>query len=186
MSGHAVTSTSARVQAGLAAIGTGPWTARYLLLAGLADACCGLAAGLLAYQIRFDDSGHHPGEYLALSLTLPLVWLLTLVLAGAFDARFIGVGTDEFRRVLNAGTFLIAAVAILSYASKANLARGYVVIALPCLTLFDLLARYALRKQLHRARSHGFCMRRVVVVGQTPQQRPCLCHPRIPRTRATS
>ncbi len=165
MSGHAVTSTSARVQAGLAAIGTGPWTARYLLLAGLADACCGLAAGLLAYQIRFDDSGHHPGEYLALSLTLPLVWLLTLVLAGAFDARFIGVGTDEFRRVLNAGTFLIAAVAILSYASKANLARGYVVIALPCLTLFDLLARYALRKQLHRARSHGFCMRKVVVVG---------------------
>ena len=165
MSGHAVASTSARVAAGLAAIGTGPWTARYLILAGLADACCGLAGGLLAYQIRFDDSGHHPGAYLALSLALPFVWLLTLVLAGAFDTRFIGVGTDEFRRVLNAGTFLIAAVAILSYASKANLARGYVVIALPCLTLFDLLARYALRKQLHRARSHGFCMRKVVVVG---------------------
>jgi exopolysaccharide biosynthesis polyprenyl glycosylphosphotransferase len=168
VSGHAaVTSTSprSRLQASLAAIGSSPWTARYLLLAGVADGCCGLAAGLLAYQIRFDDNGHHPGAYVAFTLMLPFVWLLTLVLAGAYDSRFIGVGTDEFRRVLNAGAFLIAAVAILSYASKIELARGYVVIALPCQTLFDLLARYALRKQLHRARSRGYCMRKVVVVG---------------------
>jgi exopolysaccharide biosynthesis polyprenyl glycosylphosphotransferase len=87
---------------------------------------------------------------------------------GAYDPRFIGVGTDEFRRVFNAGSSLIAAVAILSYALKADLARGYVVIALPCLTLFDLLARYALRKRLHRARARGECMRRVVVVGHAP------------------
>ena len=134
----------------------------------IADGCCGLAGGLIAYQIRFDDAGHHPAGYFALSLALPFVWLLTLALAGAYDSRFIGVGTDEFRRVLNAGAFLIAAVAILSYASKVDLARGYVVIALPCLTLFDLLTRYALRKQLHRVRSHGHCMRRVVVVGHAP------------------
>lgn len=168
MSGHAaVTDTSARtrLQAGLAAIGSGPWTARYLVLAGFADGCCGLGAGWLAYHIRFDDSGHHPVVYAAFSLALPFAWLLTLAVAGAYDSRFIGVGTDEYRRVVNAGAFLIAAVAILSYASKVDVARGYVVIALPCLTLFDLLARYALRKQLHRARSHGYCMRKVVVVG---------------------
>src|SRR5258708_34937199 len=159
------TSPRSRLQRSLAAIGSGSWTARYLFLARVADGCCGLAAGSLAYQIRFDDSGHHPGAYIVLSLVLPFVWLLTLVLAGAYDSRFIGVGTDEFRRVLNAGAFLIAAVAILSYASKIDLARGYVVIALPCVTLFDLHARYALRKQLHRARSHGHCMRKVVVVG---------------------
>lgn len=168
VSGHAaVTSTSprSRLQANLAALGSGPWTARYLRLAGVVDGCCGLAAGLLAYQVRFDDSGHHPGAYLALSLTLPFAWLLTLVLGRAYDSRLIGVGTDEFRRVVNAGAFLTAAVAIFSYASKVELARGYVVIALPSLTLFDLLARYALRKQLHRARSHGYFMRKVVVVG---------------------
>jgi len=137
-------------------------------LAWIADGCCGLAGGLLAYQIRFDSAGHHPTGYIALSLALPFAWLLTLALAGAYDSRLIGVGTDEFRRVLNAGAFLIAAVAILSYASKVDLARGYVVIALPCLTLFDLLARYAMRKQLHRVRSHGHCMRKVVVVGHAP------------------
>lgn len=168
MSGHAaVTSTSecTKLQTSLAAIGSGPWTARYLIMAGVADGCCGLAAGLLAYQVRFGASGHHPAAYVALSLTLPLIWLLTLVFAGAYDSRFIGVGTDEFRRVLNAGAFLVAAVAILSYASKIDLARAYVAIALPSVTLFDLLARYAIRKQLHRARSLGLCMRKVVVVG---------------------
>jgi exopolysaccharide biosynthesis polyprenyl glycosylphosphotransferase len=134
-------------------------------LAWIADGCCGLAGGLLAYQIRFDNAGHHPAGYMELSLALPFAWLLTLALAGAYDSRFIGVGTDEFRRVLNAGAFLIAAFAILSYASKVDLARGYVVIALPCLTIFDLLTRYAMRKQLHRVRSHGHCMRNVVVVG---------------------
>ena len=138
MSGHAaVTTTSSRskLNSSLAALAAGSWTARYLRLAGVADACCALAAGLLAFQIRFDDSGHEPGGYLALSLAMPIVWICTVVLAGAYDPRFIGVGTDEFRRVLNAGVFLTAAVAIVSYAAKANLARGYVVIALPCLTL---------------------------------------------------
>ena len=164
MSGHAVTSTSAESSlfAGLATLGAGSWTTRYLRLATLADAVCGLVAGLLAFQIRFDDQA---GEYLALSLALPLVWVATVGLSGANDVRFIGVGTDEFRRVLNAGAFLIAAVAILSYAFKAELARGYVVIALPSLTAFDLLARFVLRRHLHHARKQGHCMRRVVVVG---------------------
>lgn len=172
MSGHGTATSSAtrsptrsKLLAGRAAVGAGPWTARYLRVEKVSDACCGLAVGLLAYPIRFDLYGRHPAPYLAFSLALPFVWLMTLALAGAYDIRFIGVGTDEFRRVLNAGAFLTAAAAIVAYASKVHLARGYVLIALPCLTLIDLLSRYALRKQLHRARRCGYCMRRVVVVG---------------------
>ena len=86
-------------------------------------------------------------------------------LAGGYDARFIGVGTDEFRLVLNAGSSLTAAVAILSYATKTDIARGYVVVALPCLTVPDLLARFALRKRLHRRRSLGSCMWSPIAVG---------------------
>jgi exopolysaccharide biosynthesis polyprenyl glycosylphosphotransferase len=40
-----------------------------------------------------------------------------------------------------------------------------VVIALPSLTVFDMLARFALRKRLVRRRMHGKCMHRVVAVG---------------------
>jgi exopolysaccharide biosynthesis polyprenyl glycosylphosphotransferase len=134
----------------------------------VADGLCGLAAGLLAYQLRFESAGARPAPYLAASLALPFIWLGTVLVAGGYDSRFIGVGTDEFRRVLNAGVFLTAAVAFVSFASKADLARGYVVIAMPTVTLFDLTVRYALRKRLHRVRTRGGCMRKVVVVGYAP------------------
>ena len=94
-----------------------------------------------------------------------MLWLAALELASAYDNRFVGVGSDEFRRVVNAGVCLTAVVAIFAYATKTDLARGYVVVALPCMTAFDLLARYSLRKRLHRLRAQGMCMRKVVVVG---------------------
>ena len=96
---------------------------------------------------------------------LPVLWVISVRLAGGYDSRFIGVGTDEFRRVLNAGICLTAVVAIVSYATKTDLARGYVVIALPSLTVLDLVARFTLRKRLHKLRALGSCMRKVVVVG---------------------
>jgi exopolysaccharide biosynthesis polyprenyl glycosylphosphotransferase len=156
------------IVARLSARGSAAWTTSYLRRVSVADVSCGLAAGVLAYEVRFEGTSARPSGYLAMSLALPLVWLLTVLLAGGYDSRFIGVGTDEFRKILNAGLFLTAAVAIMSYAIKAELARGYVLIALPSVTIFDLAVRYGLRKRLHRARKRGTCMRRVVVVGYEP------------------
>jgi exopolysaccharide biosynthesis polyprenyl glycosylphosphotransferase len=149
----------------VAARGTVAWTTGYLRGVMIADVCCGLAAGLLAFEVRFGGDATGAAGYFWLGLALPLLWLAALALAGAYDARFIGVGTDEFRRVVNTGVCLTAAVAIVAYTSKTEIARGYVVVALPCLTAFDLLARYRLRKRLHRLRAVGECMRKVVVVG---------------------
>ena len=154
-----------RVIARLATQSSASWTSGYLRQAVAADSICGLAAGLLAFRVRFDDAPRGPALYLLLSLVLPVLWIVSLRLAGGYDSRFIGVGTDEFRRVLNGGICLTACVAIVSYATKTELARGYVVIALPSLTVLDLLARLTLRKRLHRLRTLGSCMRRVVVVG---------------------
>ena len=126
---------------------------------------CGLAAGLLAFEIRFDDQSSRTTAYLVFSFGLPVLWLIAVGLVGGYDPRFVGVGADEFRRILNAGGFLTAAVAVICYAAKIDIARGYVAIALPLLTVLDLFVRFALRKQLHRQRRQGNCMRRVVVVG---------------------
>ena len=117
----------------------------------------------VAAQIRFgNDVTPH---YLALSLALPVLWLAALWLAGAYDVRFIGTGSDEFRKVLNAGVSLTAAVAIFSYAINIEVSRGYVVIAVPGITLLDLFARYAARKRLHRRRASGKCLQSVVAIG---------------------
>jgi exopolysaccharide biosynthesis polyprenyl glycosylphosphotransferase len=143
------------------------WRTAYLRQLIILDACCGLAAGLLAFQIRFGQEEYDAAAYLWLAVALPVLWIIALELAGAYDVRFIGVGSDEFRRVINAGISLTAAVAVLSYATKTDLARGYIVVALPCMTLFDLLGRYRCRKRLHYFRSRGKCMRKVVVVGHS-------------------
>ena len=141
------------------------WMSRYLRVAAAVDFCCALAAGLLALLVRFEGGRHLPVDYLTFSLGLPLLWLISAGLSGAYDARFIGVGSDEFRRILNAAVSMTAAVAIISYATKTQVARGYVVIALPSVAIFDLLARYWLRKRLHRLRGAGLCMRKAVAVG---------------------
>jgi FlaA1/EpsC-like NDP-sugar epimerase len=122
-------------------------------------------AGLLAAWIRFGFQDHLPAAYLGCTCGLPVVWWASVLLAGGYDSRFIGLGSDEFRRILNAAVSLIAVVAFLSYSAKLDLARGYLVIALPSAGLLDLAGRYGLRRRLHRLRVRGACTRRVVAVG---------------------
>ena len=136
----------------------------YLRRTVLADGACALAAGLLALEIRFGGQG----IYLFFACGLPVLWCVVVAIAGGYDARFIGVGSDEFRRVLNAAVSLTAGVAVVSYVTKLELARGYVAIALPTVAILDLFARFFLRKRLHRQRRAGACTQRVIAVGHAP------------------
>lgn len=139
------------------------WTRLYLLEAVVADICCAVAGVLAAAQLRFGDDV--TGTYVLLSLLLPVLWIAALWLVGGYDVRYIGTGSDEFRKVLNAGVSLTATLAISSYAVNVELSRTYVVIALPSVTVLDLIARYAIRKRLHRQRAAGQCLHNVVAVG---------------------
>jgi len=139
------------------------WTKDYLRKAALVDLGCASLGVFAAAQLRFGSGV--TGTYLALSLALPVFWIVALWLAGGYDSRFIGTGSDEFRKVLNAGVSLTAAVAIFSYVIRLEVSRGYLIIALPTVTVLDLGARYAIRKRLHRQRASGECLLSVVAVG---------------------
>ena len=139
------------------------WERDYLRRAALADLGCAILGVFTAAQLRFGNDVS--GTYIALSLALPVAWLAAILLAGGYDVRFIGVGSDEFRKILNAGVGLTAAIAAFSYAINLELSRGYVLIALPMTTALDLVARFAIRKRLHHLRASGRCMLSVVAVG---------------------
>jgi exopolysaccharide biosynthesis polyprenyl glycosylphosphotransferase len=141
------------------------WTSRYLTLAAVVDVACALLAGAAAFEIRYHSRIDPPDMYLVLTVSLPVLWWGAVALSGGYDSRIVGSGAEEFHRILRAGVSLTAGVAIISYAAKLDLARGYVVLALPSLTAFDMLARYGLRRRLHRQRRLGLCTRRAVVVG---------------------
>jgi hypothetical protein len=51
-----------------------------------------------------------PLGYDVLTCVLPLLWVAAVGLAGGYDSRFIGLGSDEFRKVLNAAVGLTVAL----------------------------------------------------------------------------
>ena len=142
------------------------WEAWYVRGLFAADFGVALVAGLLAYWLRFGlVITNYTVGYFILTIALPFVWLGATSLNRTYEPRYLFVGTDEYQRVIRAGLASTAAVAIASYAVGLEVARGYVVVALPAATVGCVLARFAIRKGLHRAHEHGKYLRRVVVVG---------------------
>jgi len=144
------------------------WVRAYQLRALVCDLLAACLAATAAFCFRFGDVTAYALPYLLVSAVLPAVWLCAVALNRAYEPRMIGIGSEEFRRIVQCGVGLTAALAVGSYLSKTDVARGYVVLALPLVTLLTLVFRYALRRSLHRRRAEGACMRRVVAVGHGP------------------
>ena len=150
------------------------WTGTYLRWAALVDCVSAFAGGLFALAAVINVYAHSgissiPVEYLIFTAFLPVLWLGSVAVSGGYDARFIGVGSDEFRKVLSAAVVLTAGLAILSYVAGLGLLREYVLIALPCAAALDLALRYSLRRRLHRLWRRGQLTRRTVAVGHAAQ-----------------
>ena len=78
------------------------WVASYLRTIVAADGICAFAAGLLALVGRFSHWASLPREYLIFTAILPVLWWTSVALARGYDARLIGTGPDEFRKIVNA------------------------------------------------------------------------------------
>ena len=146
--------------------GLGPprrrWMRRYLAALVVLDGCAATVAAVTAYLVRFSDGAI---GYLAFSLMLPLAWVTAAALARAYDDRVVGLGPEEFQRIGHAFLALSAVIGFASYATKAEVARGYVVFALPMALGLSLLGRWAARRRLHALRRVGRCVHDVLAVG---------------------
>ena len=141
------------------------WVGVYRWAAVGGDLLAAMIGISIALLTRF---GYHVGSsYLLISSLLPLAWVGVVALSKGYDSRYFGAGPDEFRSLLRSGVGLTAAVALASYATKTEIARGFVVLAIPVIVGTALVLRYGLRKDLHRHRLRGRCMHRVLVVGRT-------------------
>jgi exopolysaccharide biosynthesis polyprenyl glycosylphosphotransferase len=103
-------------------------------------------------------------------LLLPLGWLVTLWGNGAYDRRYLGLGTDEFKRVVRAGIMVAASVSFLAFATRTQLSRLTVGSVLLGALLIILLVRYLARQVLHLVRRRaGHAGHRMVLVGTLPE-----------------
>ena len=130
------------------------WVARYQWQMVAADAACGVAAGLVALLGRFTASPQSP-LYVITTAGLPLIWIAWVGMAGGYDPRLIGLGSEEFRRIINADVQpdrrgrdrVLRGQGGLRPRVRAHRPAG--------LGAADTAARYLLRKRLHRQRSAG-------------------------------
>jgi exopolysaccharide biosynthesis polyprenyl glycosylphosphotransferase len=154
-------------------LGPGPlaarsWQSRYVHRIAVMDAACAAAAAALGYGVRF---GPDPAEFWLpsaatwMALVLPLVWVGAMLVARSYEPRFLWVGAEEFRRVFTAAVLLLAAIGTVSWAFKLEIARGFIVLALPLATLLTLVQRYGQRIWVYRQRSLGLFQQPTLIVG---------------------
>ncbi len=142
------------------------WERSYVRSLVLSDLIAGVAAGATTFALRFGaEITSYNLAYMILSALLPVLLPVVFAVSRAYERRFLFVGTDEYQRVFRGGVGLVAGAAVLSYALDLDLARSYVLAALPAAVVSAVVLRFALRKRLHVARSRGESLRRVIVVG---------------------
>lgn len=103
--------------------------------------------------------------YTIVSLVLVAGWLLALDLGGSREHRILGSGNLEYKRVSDSTFSLFGFFAILAYLAKIELARGYLLTALPIGLFLLLLSRWLWRQWLHKKRTNGEYTLRALLVG---------------------
>ena len=142
------------------------WRKTYVRRLVLGDLVCAALAGLFAYLVRFGpETAQTPLASTLAGAALPIVWLSSILIARAYEERFLWVGAEEFRRVFFAAMMLLATLGTVSWAFQLDVARGFVVLAVPTALLLTLAHRYAQRQLLHRARRRGDRLQTTLLVG---------------------
>ena len=103
--------------------------------------------------------------YTGVSVVVVLGWLAALAMYGSRDVKVIGNGTTEYRRVADASVRFFGVLAIIAFVFKLQIARGYLLLALPIGIFLLLLSRWVWRNWLAARRQQGGFVRRAVVVG---------------------
>lgn len=146
------------------------WRGRYSSRLRLIDAGVVIWAVAGAFGIRFgvpdiDSSSVRDNDYVSLSVALVVGWWTMLEFWGSREARVLGSGTEEYKRVIASSAWLFGFVAVVSYALKIDTARGFVGLAFPAGAIGLLIARWFVRQHLSLERKHGKSDSRVLIIG---------------------
>ena len=150
------------------------WTVR--LVAADMFAVAIAAGAVLVGRFGLGNAGFTGWGYSVLSALLIPAWLVTMTLAGTYDAHHVAAGPEQYRRILNGGVWLLAALASLSFALHTDVSRAFVLGSIPLATLFTILGRFALRKSLQRRFARNWVAHRVIAIGSPAEVADLAAH----------
>ena len=128
-------------------------------------------AGIIGFTLRWAIPYNVEitnATYVSLVVVVIVAWLAVLVLRGAYDTRILGVGSEEFKRVVAATATVFGAIAIVVFAFKIDLSRGFVLITFVAGLTLLLVVRWTLRAWLRHERRYGHFLHRTIVIGAEP------------------
>ncbi|MGI8393085.1 sugar transferase [Leucobacter sp. W1038] len=114
-----------------------------------------------------EDSRLSTVSYWVFSSLLIVVWSMALGLYDTRDHRVIGAGADEYKRIFQASLRLFGSIAILAFLFRIDVARGYLLIALPIGVCALWASRWLWRQWLSAQREVGSYSARVLLVGRS-------------------
>lgn len=136
----------------------------------ITDATVVVITVALARWIRFgageDASMDFDGmTYVLVSALLGGAWVTALAMTQSRSTAILGVGSEEYRRVISATFGVFGLMAIISMIFKLDIARGYIAVALPLGLAALLLARRFWRVWLVSRRLAGGYSDRALLIG---------------------
>ncbi|MFF2606180.1 sugar transferase [Arthrobacter koreensis] len=148
------------------------WNRRYERILILTDALVVALALLAGTVARFGTQaaelrvGNLATTYWVFSMLLGAGWMLALHAYRSRDPRITGMGTDEYKRLVNAAFAVTAGMVFVSFVLQFDVARGYFAFVLPAGTVGLICSRWTVRQWLKRQRQRGRFLSRVVVLGR--------------------
>jgi exopolysaccharide biosynthesis polyprenyl glycosylphosphotransferase len=148
------------------------WARNYRIRLRLTDVATIMFAVTIAFSMRFGieaipaSARIEDAQYLLISGTIVVAWLVALIAFGVHDSRVIGVGASEYKRIVNASATAFGLLAIVFLLLKVDIARGYFMLALPLGTVSLLTAHWLWRRWLVSQRTLDHYLCRALVVGE--------------------
>lgn len=153
------------------------WQRSYARRLAVTDTLIVVATVFGAQLLRFGQSSadlYIPGvsgagfdlAYTFVSTLVVAGWLIALRMQGTRHEKRVGSGWTEYRLVLDASLRVFGALAIVAFLLSVELARGYLLLAMPVGVLLLVTSRWLWRQWLGRQRAEGRYLARAVLVGE--------------------
>jgi len=140
------------------------WRTTYLRRLIAVDATSALAAAAMTTLLDPRESAQI-STLPVLALLVPVLWVATLALAGAYERRLLEDGRQSSRRVGYAAVLLVAAIGTVSWGLQMTIPRGFVLAAVLGAGTLTLAQRHWHRAWLRHRRAKGECMHQTLLVG---------------------
>lgn len=147
------------------------WARRYRRWLRFTDISIVTSAVAVAYAIHIDAEdvlARTPAvsTYVSLSISILVAWIVALEVHRTREETVLGVGAEEYKRVMDATLGVFGGIAIVVLLLGIDVVRSHFAIALPAGSLLLLLSRWRWRAWLNRQRNFGHYLSKVIVVGE--------------------